>query len=340
MKMDVNVWMGRLAASAALSAVFCGIPAFAQNPFKVEARWTIGGEGSWDYLTVDSAAQRLYIAHQTRVDVVDLTAGKVIGAVIGLTRCHGVVISPDGKTGFVSDGGANAVVAFDLNTFAQNDKIAAGTNPDGMTYEPVTGTLWAFNGGSKNATVINVSDHKVVATIPLPGKPEFPVADGSGTVFVNIEDKNSVVRLDAKSLKATATWPLTGCESPSGQAIDTAGNRLFAVCDGKKMAVTDAQTGKSLATPAIGDGPDATAFDAKSGLAFSSNEDGTLTVIDAANGYKVLQNLATMEGARTMQLNPSNGKVYLVSAELKKVAGAKRPSAMPNTFTVLVVGRD
>jgi len=340
MKMGVNGWIGGLAAASALMAVFSAVPASAQNPFKVEARWTIGGEGSWDYLTVDSAAQRLYIAHQTKVDVVDLTTGKAIGAVIGLTRCHGIVIPPDSKVGFVTDGGANAVVAFNLNTFEQEDKIAAGTNPDGITYEPVTGTLWAFNGGSKNATVINAASHKVVGTVALPGKPEFPVADGSGTVFVNIEDKNSVAKIDAKSMKTVATWPLASCESPSGQAIDTAGGRLFAVCDGKKMAVTDAKTGKSLATPAIGDGPDATAFDAKRGLAFSSNEDGTLTVIDVEHGYKVLQNLATMEGARTMQLDPATGKVYIVSAELKKVAGAKRPSAVPNTFTVLVVGND
>jgi DNA-binding beta-propeller fold protein YncE len=159
-------------------------------------------------------------------------------------------------------------------------------------------------------------------------------------VFVNIEDKNSVAKIDAKSLKVMATWPLASCESPSGQAIDTAGSRLFAVCDGKKMSVTDAKTGKSLATPAIGDGPDATAYDPKTGLVFSSNEDGTLTVIDATNGYKVLQNLPTMEGARTMQLDPETGEVYLVSAELKKVAGARRPSAMPNTFTVLVAGRN
>jgi DNA-binding beta-propeller fold protein YncE len=344
MKMDGNIWFGRLGAIVALSAVFSGVlcaaPASAQKPFKVEATWKIGGDGSWDYLTVDPTAHRLYIAHQTKVDVVDLNTGKEIGSVIGLMRCHGVVISPDGKTGFVSDGGANAVVAFDLNTFEQNDKIAAGTNPDGMAYEPTTNTLWAFNGGSKNATIINMASHKVVGTVPLPGKPEFPVVDGAGTIFVNIEDANSVVRIDAKSQKATATWKLTGCESPSGQAIDVAGSRLFAVCDGKKMAVTDAKTGKSLATTAIGDEPDATAYDPKSGLAFSSNGDGTLTVVDTKDGYKVIQTLPTMEGARTMQLDPSTGKVYLVSATLKKVPGAKRPSAMPNSFTVLVVGRD
>ena len=345
MQSGMNWWVNRLTVTATLTgAVALGTAsapaAHSQAPYKVEAKWNIPGDGSWDYLTVDSAAKRLYIAHKTKVDVVDLTTGKEIGAVIGLTSTHGIVISPDGKTGFVSDGGANAVVAFDLNNFAQTDKIAAGTNPDGMTFEPVTGTLWAFNGGSKNATVIDIATHKVVGTVPLPGKPEFPVVNGAGTVFVNIEDKNSIVRIDARSMKPTATWPLAGCESPSGLAIDTGGGRLFSVCDGKKMAVTDLKTGKSLATPAIGDGPDATAFDPKTGHVFSSNEDGTLTVIDIENGYKVLQNLPTMEGARTMQLDPSTGKIYLVSAELKKVPGAKRPSAAPGTFTVLVVGRD
>jgi DNA-binding beta-propeller fold protein YncE len=340
MESGMNRWMYCMVAGAVLAGAVVSGTAAAQKPYKVEARWNIGGEGSWDYLTVDSSAHRLYIAHQTKVDVVDLTTGKEIGAVTGLTRCHGVVIAPGGKTGFVSDGGANVVVAFDLRTFAPVDRIPAGTNPDGMAFEPVTGTLWAFNGTSKNATVIDVASHKVVGTVALPGKPEFPVADGKGTVFVNIEDKNSIVRIDAKSMKPTATWPLAGCESPSGLAIDTGGGRLFSVCDGKKMAVTDAKTGKSLATPAIGDGPDATAFDAKTGLVFSSNEDGTLTVIDEENGYKVIQNLTTMDGARTMQMDSSTGKIYLVSAELKKVAGAKRPSAMPGTFTVLVVGRD
>ena len=342
MKMGMNLTAGRLVAAVALLAVGSGmVAASAQKPFKVEASWKIGGEGGWDYLTVDSAAKRLYIAHKTKVDVIDLTTGKEIGAVIGLTGSHGVVISPDGKTGFVSDGGANAVVAFDLNSFQQTDKIAAGTNPDGMVYEPVTGTLWAFNGGSNNATIINIRSHKVVGTIAMPGKPEFPVADGTGTVFVNIEDKNSIVRIDAKAMKSTATWPLPGCESPSGLAIDLAGSRLFSVCDGKKMAVTDARTGKSLATAAIGDGPDATAFEAKTGLAFSSNgEDGTLTVIDAAHGYKVLQTLTTKEGGRTMQLDPATGKIYIATADLKKVPGAKRPSALPGSFTILVVGHD
>ena len=301
----------------------------------------IGGEGGWDYILAN--ADRLYVTHTGKVEVVDTRTGKVIGSVTGLTRTHGVVIAPDGKTGFVSDGGANQVVAFDTSSFATIAKIPAGTNPDGMTYEPTTNTVWAFNGRSNNASVISIADKKVLGSIPLPGKPEFPQADGKGDVFVNIEDKNEIVRLDAKSMKVTAIWPLAGCESPSGMAIDTEGMRLFSVCDGNKMAVSDAKTGKSLATPAIGEGPDAAGYDAKDKLAFSSNGDGTLTIVDAGKaGYPVLQTVKTEKGARTMSYDASTGSVYLVTSKFAAADPANpkaRPAQIPDTFTVLVVGR-
>jgi YVTN family beta-propeller protein len=328
----------------ALSALFAGVSAAtAQTPFHIEHRWVLGGEGGWDYLTADSGTHRLYIAHSTKVDVVDTDTGKVIGAVTGLTRCHGVVIPPGSKVGYVTDGGANHVVAFDLATFASVATIPAGTNPDGATYEPTTNTLWAFNGSSKNVTVIDLAKMAPKATIALPGKPEFPQADGKGTVFVNIEDKNEIVRLDARNLKATATWPLTKCESPSGLAFDAEGERLFSVCDGNKMAVTDAKTGKSLATPSIGEGPDAAGYDAKRKLAFSSNGEGTLTVIDAGKpGYPVAQTVKTEKGARTMAYDAVNDKIYLVTSKFAATDPANpkaRPAQIPGTFTVLVLGR-
>ncbi len=317
------------------------LSASAQKSFHVESRWVIGGEGGWDYIL--AKADRLYIAHTGKVDVVDTKTGKLIGAVTGLTRTHGVVIAPDGKTGFVSDGGANQVVAFDTSSFATISKIPAGTNPDGMTYEPTTNSVWAFNGRSNNATVIDVADKKVSGSIPLPGKPEFPQADGRGDVFVNIEDKNEIVRMDAKTMKVTAIWTLAGCESPSGMAIDTEGMRLFSVCDGGKMAVTDANTGKSLGTPSIGEGPDAAGYDAKSKLAFSSNGDGTLTIVDTGKaGYPVLATVKTEKGARTMSYDPDTGKVYLVTSKFAAADPANpkgRPAQIPGTFTVLVVGR-
>lgn len=333
--------------SAVLGAVALGLSvsagvAGAQKPYHVEAKWSVAGDGSWDYLTVDSAAQRLYVAHATKVDVVDLTTGKTLGSIAGLNHCHGVVIAPDSKTGFISDGGSNQVVVFDPATFAVVSKIPTGGNPDGMVYEPVTESLWVFNGSTKNATVVDVAQRKAVGTVVLPGRPEFPAADGTGTIFVNLEDKNAIARVDAKSQKVTATWPLTGCEAPSGLAFDKAGSRLFSVCDGKKMAVTDAKTGKSLATPTIGDEPDAAGYDAKNELVFSSNGDGTLTVIDAGKaGYPVVQTLPTQKGARTMAFDEATGKIYLATARPGKLApGAKRAAPVPGSFTVLVAGRD
>lgn len=334
-------------AASMLALFFTTTSATAQKPFQIEQRWTIGGTGSWDYLTADTKTHRLYIAHQTRVDVVDTTTGKIIGAVEGLTRCHGVVIAPDGKTGFVSDGGANNVVAFDTSSFATLIKIPAGMNPDGIAYENSTDTIWAFNGSSKNATVIDAASRKAIGTVALPGKPEFPQSDNQGTIFVNIEDKNSIVRLDAKAQKITATWPLPGCDSPSGMAFDKDGGRLFSVCDGKKMAVTDSNTGKSLATPIIGDGPDAAGYDASKKLAFSSNGDGTLSIVDVSKAaYPTVQTLPTMKGARTMAFDSSTGKIYTVTAKFGATPPATastphpRPSILPDSFIVLVIGHD
>src|SRR3984885_13641524 len=284
----------------ALSASILLVPsaALAQKPYSLLTHWTIGGEGGWDYLTSDPKAHRLYVTHGPRVEVLDTDSGKVVGSITGLKGTHGVALDDSGKYGYVSDGGANVVVVFDRATLASVASIPAGTNPDGIAFEPVTKTVWAFNGRSSNATVIDTGQQKVVATIPLDGKPEFPVADGKGTVFANIESKNEIVRFDAAARKITATWPLANCESPSGLAIDPAGRRLFAVCDGGKMAVVDANLGKTLANPSIGDGPDAARYDSARKLAFSSNGgSGTLTIIDAGkDSYPVQQNLATQRG--------------------------------------------
>src|ERR1700753_2270644 len=289
------------------------VAALAQKPYSVLTQWKIGGEGGWDYLTSDPAAHRLYVTHGPRVEVVDSDSGKVVGSITGLKGTHGVALDDAGKYGYISDGGANAVVVFDRGSLATVASIPAGTNPDGIVFEPKTKTVWAFNGRSSNVTVIDTAQRKVVATIALTGKPEFPVADGSGTVFANIETKNEIDRFDAAARTITATWPVANCDSPSGLAIDKAGHRLFAVCDGGKMAVVDANSGKTLANPSIGDGPDAARYDSARKLAFSSNGgSGTLTIIDAGkDGYPVLQNLATQRGARTLTLDSATGRIYL-----------------------------
>jgi YVTN family beta-propeller protein len=319
--------------------------ALAQGPYHLITQWKIGGQGGWDYITADAPAHRLYVTHATRVEVIDSGSGKAIGAITGLQGTHGVALDPAGKYGYISDGRANAVVVFDRKTLKTVTSIPAGTNPDGIAYEPVTKTVWAFNGRSNNATVIDTKTQKAVATIPLPGRPEFPVADGKGNVYDNIEDKGEIVRLDAAAKKVTAEWPL-GCDSPSGLAINLAAHHLFAVCDGKKMAVVDAQTGKVLGTPEIGEGPDAAAFDPKNKLAFSSNGDGTLTVIDAAKStFPVVQNVTTQRGARTMTFDSTNGRIYLPTAQFgpRPAPTAEtphpRPAIVPDTFTVLVLGR-
>jgi YVTN family beta-propeller protein len=330
-----------------LTAIFIAatVGALAQKTYSIQDKWKVGGEGGWDYLIADSAAHRLYITHGGRVEVLDSATGKSIGAITGLKGTHGVALDEAGKYGYISDGGANAVVVFDRTSLQTVTSIPAGTNPDGIAFEPVTKTVWAFNGRSKDVTVIDTATQKVIATIPLPGKPEFPVADGRGFVFDNIEDKSEIVRLDAKDPKITATWPVSPCESPSGLAIDRAGRRLFAVCDGKKMAVVDADTGKVIATPEIGNGPDAAGFDPKTKLVFASNGEGTVTVVDASNNsYKVLQNLATQQGARTMALDSATGKIYVVTAQFGPRPEATaanprpRPAIVPDSFTVIVAG--
>jgi YVTN family beta-propeller protein len=336
-----------LVSTAAVAMVFSTCSqAVAQKPYSVLTKWTIGGEGGWDYLAADAKAHRLYITHETRVEVLDADSGKSVGSIPGFKRLHGIAFDNTGKFGYITDGGANEVVVFDRSTLAKVASIPAGTNPDGMAFEPKTKTIWAFNGRSKNVTVIDTEKRTVLATVALPGTPEFPAVDGNGTVFVNIEDKNEIVRLDAVSKTATATWPLAGCDSPSGLAIDAAGHRLFSVCDGKTMVVTDSTSGKSLAKPAIGDGPDATGYDAAHKLAFSSNGDGTLTIIDAGKpNYPVLETVPTQRGARTMAFDAANDHAYVVTARFGPKPAATpenphpRPAVIPGSFTVFVIGR-
>jgi YVTN family beta-propeller protein len=336
----------RVLAAAVLSVIVAA-PAVlaAQQPYHVIDHWKLGGEGGWDYLLADSSAHRLYVTHGPRVEVIDSQTGKPVGAITGLHGTHGVALDNAGKFGYISDGGGNAVVVFDRSTLATVATIPTGTNPDGIVFEPATQTVWAFNGRSSNVTVIDAATRKAVATIPLPGKPEFPAVDGNGTVFDNIEDKNEVVRLDAHARKLTAEWPV-GCDSPSGLAFDVSGHRLFPVCDGKKMAVVDSNTGKVLATPAIGDGPDAANYSPARKLAFASSGDGILSVVDAGNSaYPTVESLPTQRGARTMTYDPATDRIYVVTAELGPRPAATadnprpRPSIVPGSFSVIVIGR-
>ena len=334
------------AYQGAVAAVLLSFAAAgAAQTYHVADKWRLGGQGGWDYLLSDDGAHRLYVTHNARVEVVDSSTGKPIGAITGLKSTHGVALNPDGKTGYISDGAGNAIVIFDRERLSVKATVPAGTNPDGITFEPTTKTVWAFNGRSKNVSVLDTKTNTIIATTPLPGKPEFPQPDGHGFVFANIEDQNSIVKLDAKSRQIVTTWKLEGCDSPSGLAIDRAAHRLFSVCDGGKMAIVDYSSGKLLGLASIGDGPDAAAFDPKHKLAFSSNgESGTLSVVDTSKpGFPTVQTVKTERGARTMTLDESTGRIYLITAQFGAAPAPTadrphpRPSIVPDSFEMLVV---
>lgn len=327
-----------------LSLVMTAALSFSQG-YKVSGEISIGGSGGWDYLTVDSDNHRLYVSHGTEVVVIDLDSQKIVGRIGSMNRIHGIAIVDDLGTGFISDGGANEVVAFNLKDLSVKQKIKTGTNPDGIVYDPASKRVFAFNGRSQDATAIDAATGAVSGTIKLDGKPEFPVSDGKGSVYVNIEDKNEIERINSKTLAVGAHWPISPCESPSGLAMDKTNRRLFSVCDGKVMAITDADSGKVVATPPIGDGPDAAAFDTETKLAFSSNGDGTLTVIKETgkNNYSIAEIVKTARGARTMTLDEKTHKLYLPTASFGPAPQATasaphpRPSILPGTFKVLVL---
>jgi YVTN family beta-propeller protein len=332
----------------ALAAGATAATAPANSDLQVVQRWKVGGAGGWDYLTLDAAGKRLFVSRATRVDVISTDSGKVIGSIANTQGVHGIALAEDSKRGYTSNGKADSVTMFDSESLAviREVKIAAH-NPDAILYEPVGKHVFTFNGKSKDVTVLDASSLEVVATLAVPDKPEFAVDDGNGHIFVNIESEaGQMTVIDSRKLSVLRTFPLPGCASPSGLAIDRAHHRLFSVCDGKTMAITDADSGKQVARVPVGEGPDAAAFDSKRGLVFSSNGEGTLTVVrqESADRYSVQATVPTQRGARTMALDAATGKVYAVTADFGAPPAATaeqphpRPAPVPDTFTVLVVG--
>jgi YVTN family beta-propeller protein len=320
----------------------------AKGQFRLLDTWNLGGDGFWDYLTMDTQNHTLYVARFDRVMVVDTQTRKLVAEISGLQHAHGIALDDKGQYGYITDGGANDVVVFDRMTNQITAKIETGGKPDSIVFEPTQRRVFAFNGYTKNATVIDAGTNHVLATVPLPGAPEFSVVDGFGGVFVNIVDPVRIVRLDAKSMKVAAAWPVDGCESPSGMAIDAVHRRLFAACDNKKMAVVDSENGRLVAAPSIGEGPDAVRFDPADSLVFSSNgESGDMTVISqtSADKYSVIQTVRTQSGGRTLAYDSSNAHIYIVSAKLgAKRAPSKdnprgRGAVVPGSFSLFVYGR-
>jgi DNA-binding beta-propeller fold protein YncE len=302
----------------------------------------IGGEGGWDYLTMDPDTHRLYIARSNRVQVVDVEKGKLVGEILKTPGVHGVALAPKHKKGFISVGGESAVAIFDLETLTETARTKVGNRPDAIIYDAFTDRVFSMNAGSKDATALDAATGTVVGTVALEGKPEFAVSDEKGMVYVNIEDKSEVVAFDAKELTVKNRWPTAPGKDPAGLAMDRAKRRLFSTCHNEKMVVLDADSGKVLGTPEIGKGTDACVFDPGTGLAFSSNRDGTLTVVEEkpAGEFRVAANVKTQMGARTMALDPKTHTIYLVTARFKPLAaGEKRPGIEPDSFVILVVGK-
>jgi DNA-binding beta-propeller fold protein YncE len=305
----------------------------------------IGGAGRWDYDLVDTAARRVYVSHQTHVVVLDADSYAVVGDIPNTPGVHGIAVASDLGRGFTSNGKANTITIFDLKTLKVISTVkSGGQNPDAIYYDSGSKHVFAFNGRSSNATVINAAEGTVAGTIAVGGKPEFAAGDDKGHVYVNVEDKSELLEIDAQKMSVLHRWPLTGCKEPSGLAIDQKNRRLFSVCGNKKMMVVNADTGKVVATPAIGEDPDAAGFDPDTQLVFSSNgESGDLTVIheDSPDKYTVIDTVPTKKYARTMAIDLKTHNIFLPMAEFEPVApkGEEEPPMKPNSFGLLLVGK-
>ena len=326
-----------------LCCLWCSVAANAQQYAVIDRIRFSGDETYWDYLTSDASTRRLYVTRGTEVLVLDLESGKQVASIVNLKRVHGVALAHELSRGFISDGGDNAIVVFNLKSNAVTQRVKVGDAPDAVLYEPTKKRVYAFNAHSHSASVIDAETEKVIATVPLSGIPEFAATDGKGNVFVNIENKSSLVRFDADGTKVQNEWSLAPCKGPSGLAMDTQGRRLFSVCDNKFMIVTDADTGKQIAQIPVGVEPDAAIYDVEKKLVFSSNCDGTLTVVrqESPDKYTVVQTLKTEREARTMALDPVSHKLFLPSEQIKP--GSKLPDPgdlpefTPGTFHMMIV---
>lgn len=315
--------------------------------YHVIKTYKIGGEGFWDYLTADASARRLYVSRGTHVIVLDLDSGKSVGEIADTPGVHGIALAPELGRGFTSNGREGTVSIFDIKNLGLISKVKVGDNPDAILYDPASKRVFTFNGRSHDSSAIDAASGKVLGTIPLDGKPEFAASDAKGEIFVNIEDKSELVAIDPVKLDVKAKWPLAPCTEPSGLSIDRKHRRLFVGCDNKMMAVVDADSGKVLATPAIGEGVDATAFDDETNLAFASCGEGVLTVVkeDSPEKFSVAENVKTQQGARTMALDSKTHNAFVVTAEFGPPPAPTadnphpRRSMVPDSFVVLELGK-
>jgi hypothetical protein len=323
-------------------------PLLAQSSssYRVTHTYTLGGDGSWDYIVPDPPNHRLFIGRQNRVMVVDENNGALLGEVTGIKGAHGTAVAGASGHGFATSGNDQSVVMFDLTTFKVLGRIPAAEDADAIIYDGASNRVFTFNGDAHSSTVIDPRAGTLVTNIPLGGKPEYGVSAGDGKVYANLTDTSEVVEIDAKTATVARRWSTAPCKQPVAMAIDTVHHRLFSGCRSGVMAVSDAQAGKIVATLPIGAGVDGAGFDAGSGNAFAANADGTLTVIhqDTPDTYHVVENVQTAPAARNMGLDPANHRVFLVSAKFGPApaggAGRGRGPVLPGSFTLMVIERD
>jgi hypothetical protein len=337
----------RVMANAQENAAGGSVPAAGKSGYHLIKKVKLGGEGGWDYLSVDAASRRLFISRGTHVMVVDADSGEVVGDVPNTAGIHGIALVAEMNKGFTSNGKAGTSTVFDIKTLKVTGEAKTDKDPDAIIYDPVSKRVFTFNGDAASATAIDAATGKAVGTVALGGQPEFAASDGKGHVFVNLEDKSQLVKFDPVTLKVENTWPLAPCESPSGLAIDAEHEILVVGCHNKMMAFVDGSSGQVIGTVPIGQGVDANRFDPETGFAFASCGDGTVTVAheDSADKFSVVDTITTQRGARTMELDKSNHNLYLVSAEFGPAPAATkenprpRPAILPGTFTLLIYGK-
>jgi YVTN family beta-propeller protein len=314
-----------LGLAAAATATLAAPP----SVYHIIKKVNIPGTGGWDYVSVDEAGRRVYIAHATQVEVLDADTSELVGTIPNTPGVHGVAIAAEFGRGFISAGKSDSVIIFDLKTLKPLGEVKVGKKPDAIIYDPATKHVYAMNGDSDSTTVINAADGKVVGTIDLGGGPEFAVADGKGSVYINLEEKADTVHIDSNALKVLHHWPLAPGGTATALAFDPQTRRLFAGCrGGQLMVVLDADSGKIITTAPIGERVDAAAYDPATKLVLMSTGGGTIAVFhqDSADKYTLLENLPTNSGSKTMGLDPKTHHLFV-------------PANIGGQFTVLVFGQ-
>jgi len=323
--------MKKLLCAIALAALV-----FAAEGFKVLARYKIGGEGRWDYLAVDPNARRIYASHGTSLEVLDADSGKVLKTIGQLHGVHGIALAPDLNKGFITNGQSSSITAFDLKTFEKTGEPSVGKNPDAVCYDSKTRRVIAVNHSGTDVSIIDAKSMELIKSVPTGPTGEFCVVDGTGKVFVNLEDPGELLEIDVAKAELTRRMSLHPCEGPTGLSIDVKNRKLFPVCGNSMMAVVDIPTFKVIATPATGPGTDGGGFDPGLGYAYAANGgNATLTIVKLVNGkYETVDQVPTTRGARTMAVDTQTHRVYLLAAEY-----GTRLTPLPDSFGVLVVGK-